>query len=143
VVGESDLLVHVVDAAAPDPGRQIEAVHAVLAEIEADRVPEVLALNKIDLVRDELDRLRNAYPGAIVISAHTGEGITELLGTVADRLRAGDRVVELTVPYARADVLAALRREGEVMEESYDTDSAHLRARLDEAGTRRYAEFMV
>ena len=46
VVKESDLLVHVVDSAASDPSEQIDAVRAVLAEIGAHRVPELLAFNK-------------------------------------------------------------------------------------------------
>src|SRR3954447_16476950 len=49
VVAESDLLVHVVDASAHDPQAQIDAVHAVLEEIEASDVPELLVFNKVDL----------------------------------------------------------------------------------------------
>ena len=49
VVNESDLLVHVVDCASPDPEAQIDAVRAVLTEIGADRVPELLAFNKADV----------------------------------------------------------------------------------------------
>ena len=49
VVAEADLLVHVVDATAPDPDAQIDAVRAVLDEIGADQVPELLVFNKADL----------------------------------------------------------------------------------------------
>jgi GTP-binding protein HflX len=143
VVGESDLLVHVVDASAPDPEAQVEAVRGVLAEIEAGRVPELLAINKTDLAPDAARRLVDANPGSCRISAVTGDGIPTLLGMLGDRLRAGDRLVELVVPYTRADVLAALRREGEVLEEHYEQDAARLRARLDEPATRRYADFLV
>ncbi len=56
VVKESDLLVHVVDSAAPDPEEQIEAVRSVLHDIDAGDVPELLAFNKVD-VSDEGKRL--------------------------------------------------------------------------------------
>ncbi|MDQ1445577.1 MAG: GTPase, partial [Acidimicrobiaceae bacterium] len=56
VVAESDLLLHVVDSAAPDPDQQIEAVRAVLHEIDASDVPELLAFNKADVAPD-VDRL--------------------------------------------------------------------------------------
>jgi GTPase len=48
VVGEADLLVHVVDASAPTPRAQIDAVRAVLGEIGAGDVPELLVFNKAD-----------------------------------------------------------------------------------------------
>jgi GTP-binding protein HflX len=143
VVGESDLLVHVVDASSPDPQVQIDAVRSVLAEIEADDVPELLAINKADVAPLESKRLVAENEGAVALSAVTGDGVDDLVAAIADRLRAADRTVELVVPYARADVLAAVRREGEVLDEQYDESGARLTARLDEIGTRRYAEFVV
>jgi GTP-binding protein HflX len=143
VVGESDLLVHVVDASAPDPEAQITAVRSVLTEIEADGVPELFAFNKADRAPAEAQRLVAANEDSVMLSALTGEGVDGLLEAIAERLRAGDRTVELVVPYERADVLAALRREGEVLAEQYDESSARLTARLDEVGTRRYAQFVV
>jgi GTP-binding protein HflX len=143
VVGESDLLVHLVDASAPDPDGQIDAVRAVLAEIEANRVPELLAVNKADLAPEAAKRLLAEHSGSCALSALTGEGIPLLLEVVAERLRSRDRLVDLVVPYDRADVLAALRREGEVLEERYEPEAAHLRARLDEPAAARYADFLA
>jgi GTP-binding protein HflX len=62
---------------------------------------------------------------------------------VGDRLRAGSGVVELLVPYARGDVVAAVHREGEVLDEEHEDGGTRLRARLDRAGTARFREFMV
>jgi GTP-binding protein HflX len=50
-VTEADLLVHLVDATAPDAEAQIDAVREVLREIGADEIPELLVINKIDAVR--------------------------------------------------------------------------------------------
>ena len=69
VVAEADLLVHVVDASAADPEAQIDAVHAVLAEIGADRVPELIVFNKSDLAPEEAVRLVKLHPGSVAISA--------------------------------------------------------------------------
>src|SRR5205823_8164138 len=74
VVKESNLLVHVVDSAAPDPQEQIDAVRTVLAEIGADRVPELLAFNKADIAPDA-KRLVDRHPGSVMLSASTGEGV--------------------------------------------------------------------
>ncbi|MGQ0520869.1 MAG: GTPase HflX [Actinomycetota bacterium] len=142
VVRESDLLVHVVDSASPDPEGQIDAVRSVLDELDAERVPELLVFNKADDT-DEAKRLSADHPGSVAISAETGAGIDELLAAVSDRLRAAAPVVELVVPYSRGDVLAAVHREGEVLVEEHDDDGTRLRARLDSAGAARFAEFLV
>ncbi len=143
VVGESDLLVHVVDAAAPDPEGQIVAVRTVLGEIEAADVPELLAINKADVAPEAAAALVARHEGAVALSALTGSGVDRLLSTISDRLRANDRFVDLKVPMARGDVLAALRREGEVLREDYEDGVAVVHARLDEASTRRWAEYVV
>jgi GTP-binding protein HflX len=142
IVSESDLLVHVVDASAPDPEGQIESVQLVLEEIEADRVPQLLVFNKADVTPDA-KRLVDRHAGSVAISAVTGDGIDRFLNVLSDRLRALDVVVELVVPYARGDVLAAVHREGEVIVEAPEDDSVRLRARLDEAGASRFREFVV
>src|SRR5947208_5637816 len=142
VVKESDLLVHVVDSAAPDPNEQIHAVRTVLAEIGADRVPELLAFNKSDIA-PEAKRLVDRHPGSVMLSATTGEGVDILLRTIGDRLRALAPVVELRVPHDRGDVLAALHREGEVLSEAHEPEAAVLRARFRTGNAGRFEEFVV
>jgi len=142
VVSTADLLVHVVDGSAADPLGQIEAVRSVLAEIGAHDVPELLAINKADRAPRAAARLASTFPGAVAISAVTGKGVPELLRATADRLRAYDRTIELTVPIGRGDVVAALHRQGEVLDETYDGEDVLVRARLDDQGIRRFEEFV-
>jgi GTP-binding protein HflX len=89
---EADLLLHVIDAAHPNRDEQIEAVDAVLAEIGADRVPQVRVYNKIDMTgmpagseRDPSGILR-----AVRVSALTGAGCSELLAALVSRFPAHD-----------------------------------------------------
>ncbi|MFN8038933.1 MAG: GTPase HflX [Acidimicrobiales bacterium] len=143
VVTEADLLVHVVDAAGADPEGHMEAVREVLREIGAGDVPELVVCNKADVAGGEATRLARSHPGAVVVSARTGEGIDDLLARVGDRLRALTEVVELAVPYDRGDVLATVHREGEVLVESATEDGMRIRARLDDAAATRLREFQV
>jgi len=143
VVREADLLVHVVDASAPEPEAQIDAVRTVLAEIDADAVPELLVANKADRAPVAAARLAGAHDGAVVVSALTGEGIDDLLRAVGDRLRGADRVVELVVPFDRGDVLAAVHREGEVVGESHGEGATLVQVVLDEAGRARFRQFVA
>jgi GTPase len=142
-VAEADLLLHVVDAGAPDPQAQIDAVRSVLAEIDADHVPELLVFNKADLAREEAARLAKLHPGSVAVSARSGEGINDLLRVLSDRLRALAKVVELLVPYERGDVLAAVHREGEVVSQTEAEGGLRVRARLDDAAAGRLSEFAV
>jgi GTPase len=143
VVAESDLLIHLVNAAAPVPDDQITAVHTVLAEIGADAVPQLMVFNKADLAPDAAEELLAAYEGSVAISATTGDGIDILLRTLSDRLRALATVTELLIPYERGDVLASVHREGEVVSTAHENDGVRVRARLDEASVGRLGEFVV
>jgi GTP-binding protein HflX len=143
-VVDADLLLHVVDAGSPDALAQIAAVRAVLREIEADEVPELVVLNKADVADpDDVKALLVAEPGAVVVSAVTGSGVNVLLDTVAARLRALAPIVELVVPYERGDVVAALHREGEVLVEVHAEGGTRLRARLPALDLARFGDFVV
>ena len=142
VVKESDLLVHVADSDAADPQEQIDAVRSVLDDIGAGDIPELLAFNKAD-VTDEAKRLTAEHGGSVSLSAANGEGVDHLVTVMGDRLRVTDRVVELVVPFARGDVVAAVHREGDVLVEQHEEGATRLRARLDGAGAARFAEFLV
>jgi GTP-binding protein HflX len=86
VVG-ADLLLHVIDAAAPDRDRRIAAVRSVLAEIGAEAVPVVEVYNKVDLVSAaEMARLSSEHPQAVLLSATHGTGQDRLLDVMAGRL---------------------------------------------------------
>ncbi len=143
VATRSDLLLHVVDSSAVDPLAQITAVREVLGEIEADKVPELLVFNKCDANHDAAKRLVYDNPGSVMISAATGEGIDDLLRTVADRVRSLTAVVELLVPYERGDVMASLHREGEVVSTTHEEGGIRVRARLADASRGRLTEFVV
>jgi GTPase len=139
----ADMLLHVVDGTASNAEAQMAAVREVLREIGAADVPELVVVNKADSAPDEAKALAHALEGAVLVSARTGEGIEELLHVVADRLRGSDRVVELVVPWARGDVLAAVHREGEVVAQSDGEEAAILQVVLDEVGRARFAEFVA
>src|SRR5438270_731377 len=146
-VAEADLLLHVVDASAPDPRAQMDAVRTVLREIGADDVPELIVFNKADLVSgdsaDAARRLVQGHAGSVLVSAATGEGIDRLLAAIGDRLRQMTHVVELVVPYDRGDVVAAVHRQGEVVSECHDPEGTRLWARIRPDDLGRFSEFVA
>ena len=143
VAVDADLLVHVVDASAPDPTGNIEAVRTVLGEIGAADVPELMAFNKADLAPQAAERLVDRWPGSVAFSATTGDDVDVLVRTIGDRLRALTRVVELVIPYERGDLLAAVHRGGEVLSESPGEGGMYIRGRFDEATVGRLHDFVT
>jgi GTP-binding protein HflX len=143
----ADLVLHVVDASASDEhiAETIASVEAVLAEIGASHLPRELVLNKVDSI-DPLAqrRLANRFPGAVQVSARTGEGLDELKARVAERLADRFEPVRLLVPYSEGRVLADLYELGAPIEERADrADGVHVLARLPRGELGRYAPYLV
>ena len=143
-VTQSDLLLHIVDAGEPSLERQIAAVRSVLEEIDAARLPELLVINKWDTVDNTArTRLSHLYPDAIAVSAIDGEGTDRLIGAVDQALQRRLTEVELTIPYDRGDVLAALHRDGEVVKEEHLPEGTRVHARLPSPRLARFDEFVT
>ncbi|MGI8433802.1 MAG: GTPase HflX [Nocardioidaceae bacterium] len=130
-VGESDLVVHVVDGSHADPEGQIAAVREVFAEIGADSVPELIVVNKSDLA-DPLvvARLLASEPHAVVVSARTGEGIVNVLAAIEADLPHPSVEVEVLLPYARGDLVSKAHSQGEVLTVAHEAEGTRIRARV-------------
>jgi GTP-binding protein HflX len=118
-VAGADLILHVIDAAAPDRERRMDAVREVLSEVGALEVPLVEVYNKCDrLTPAERHALEDRNPEAVCISALSREGIDELIGTLASRLALDVRRVTLTFDTADPDDrarIASVYRHGRVL----------------------------
>lgn len=138
---QADLLVHLVDGASSQAEQQIEAVRQVLGEIGAGEVPELLVLNKGDIAEAEnYNRLRLLHPEAVPISALRGEGMEGLFEAIVKKLAEATTEIELFVPYARGDAMAALHRQGEVLSETHNDDGTVVRVRLPHDAVSEFAE---
>jgi GTP-binding protein HflX len=142
----ADLILHVVDGSASEDERMamIRAVEDVLVEIGAAEVPRMLVLGKIDRLDDEgRAELRHRHPDAILISALTGEGLTDLTEAVAHEFERRLRPVELLIPYSEGARLAELHGiAGDLVRE--DTpEGVRVSARLPQPVAERFAQFAV
>jgi GTP-binding protein HflX len=127
----SDMIVHVADAASAALEDQIEAVHTVLEEIGAANMPEVLVLNKIDLVPgSRRARLATRYPGSVAFSAVTGEGADGLLAAIAETVPTPPVDVHALIPWDRGDLVAMLYRDAEVLSADAEPDGTRVHARV-------------
>ena len=130
-VGQADLLLHVVDASDADPESQIQAVREVLADIDAQAVPEQLVFNKLDAADPEtVLRLRRLAPDALFVSARTGQGVAALRARVEDRLPRPAVELEVLLPYTRGDLVTRLHDSAEVLSTEHTGDGTRVRARV-------------
>jgi GTPase len=142
----ADLLIHVVDASAPEDEllEMVRAVEDVLEEIGAGAVPRLLALNKADLLDDERRReLGFRHRDGVLVSALTGEGLDTLGDRVQTSFRRTLRPVELLVPYDEGGRLAELHELADGLERRETAEGVRVTARLPAAVAERYERFAV
>jgi GTP-binding protein HflX len=142
----ADLILHVVDGSAPENDRieMIHAVEEVLDEIGAAEVPRLLVLGKIDRVdADGRAELHHRHAEAILTSAVTGEGLTELTDAIEHEFARRLRPVELLIPYSEGGRLAELHAiAGDLVRE--DTpEGVRVSVRLPPQVAERFAEFAI
>ena len=90
----SDLLLHMVDITDPNAGEQVDVVNGILAELGLQDTPQVLALNKVDLL-GPADGAAALMPNAVLVSATQGRGLDKLLATIQKALeKAGEALPE-------------------------------------------------
>jgi GTP-binding protein HflX len=133
---EADLVVHVADASHPQIEDQIATVRDVLGEIGAGDKRELLVLNKVDLVRDELD-LRGAlrgHEGAITVSALRGWGLGELRDRLLEFALEDRQEIIVSIPDGDGKALSYVQRYGTVLGSETLDGKLRLRLRID----RRY-----
>jgi GTP-binding protein HflX len=130
-VADADVLLHVVDGSHPDPEGQISAVRAVLADVEATDVKEIIVVNKVDAADPEVvTRILRHEKHAIAVSARTGEGVDALRELVADELPRPEVDVHVVVPYDRGDLVSRVHSEGEVLSSDHRPEGTELVARV-------------
>ncbi|MGF3055660.1 GTPase HflX [Microbacterium sp. YY-01] len=143
-VAESDVIVHVVDAAHPDPASQLQTVRDVIGDVGARDLPEIVVFNKVDLVDDsERMVLRGLVPDAVFVSSRTGEGIDALRDVIEQTLPQPAVELSALVPYDRGDLVAAIHETGMLFSSEHRETGTFVHARVSERLAADLAEFIV
>ena len=123
----ADLLLHVVDVASPQRNQQIAQVNAVLAEIGASEIPQIMVFNKIDAIelepsveRDARDNIRR-----VSVSARLGTGLPELRSALADVASAARGIPEHAGSQARPPAAVDLHAQGYPANESLGSSASN------------------
>ena len=142
----ADLLLHVVDASAPEDEllAMTRAVEDVLEEIEAGGSPRMLVLNKADVLDDERRReLSFRHPDAVLVSAQTGEGLEDLQERIHVEFEKTLKDVELLVPFSQGGLINELHHLAGEMEREDTPDGVRITARIPTVVAERYGRYAV
>jgi GTP-binding protein HflX len=142
----AQLILHVVDGSAPEEElmAMIAAVQDVLHDIGADEAPQLLVLSKMDRVSDERRcELEHRHRGAVLVSAHTGEGLDVLIGRIEREFERTLQQVDLLIPYDQGSELAQLHELAGDLEREDTEAGTRVRARLPAGVASRYGRFAV
>jgi len=154
---QASLLLHVIDASSPHAPEQTAHVLKVLAEIGAEKTPQILALNKIDQLADsgrELTALSQrvlaevrgtaASTDTIPVSARTGAGIEDVVAAM-DRLLPIDPIsrVKFRIPANKASLVHQIHEHAKVLVERFEDDSCEVEAEVPESLRQALARYVV
>ncbi|UCH60292.1 MAG: GTPase HflX [Anaerolineales bacterium] len=144
-IAEADLLLHIVDITHPNSQAQAQAVYQTLEEIEADHVPIITVLNKIDLLTDP-EKARQSvekFPNATAISALTGIGIQDLLKLINDQLYESLKQIVVRLPYQEGGLIATFHNFGQVERIEQTHQGVLIQGRIPGRFLARYKPFII
>ena len=133
-VKHADLIIHVVDGSDEDPYGQISAVRDVLSDIDCGEIPELIVINKVDIADPiTLSTMQRDFPGCVLVSAATGEGIDPLLVAIEANLPKHFEAVQAHIPYSSGELLARIHAQGEQVSTIHGDTGTEIRALVPSA----------
>lgn len=140
----SDLILHVVDASAPEEelDEMLKAVDEVLEEIGAGERPRILVLNKADALDEDRRReIGFRHPEGVLVSAATGENLDALRERIEDAFAKTLRRIDVLLPYAEGGRLAELHDIAGDLEREDTAEGVRIRATVPPTVADRFAAF--
>jgi GTP-binding protein HflX len=142
----ADLILHVVDASAPERRRLLDmkAVDEVLEEIGAGEKPRLLVLNKADLLgEEERHEAALSHPDAVLVSATEAEGLDQLRDRIEGAFEETLTEVELLIPYSEGGRLHELHEVAGDLKRTDREDGVLVHARVPAAEMHRFDDLAV
>ena len=132
------MLLHVIDISNPEWEEQARVVDELIRQLGAESTPCIRVYNKCDAYFGILPHGENV----VCLSAKSGEGADALVKKLAGMLGQAKRRVMLSIPYAKAGVVDALKREANVLSMEYTDEGIKAEAVLTPALLGRVKEFI-
>jgi GTPase len=144
-VREADLLIHIVDLSHPHVDEQMEAVDAVIKELDAFGKQTLIVFNKIDNLegRELAETYVTRFPGSVAISARTGEGVGDLVQALQSALSSWRLRSRFRIPAGESALIAEIHRVGHVLELKYENNDALIVAHVPPHLEQKLSQFAI
>ncbi len=131
-IRDAEILLHVVDVTHPQAWGQFNAVLETLAAIDADNIPVLTVLNKIDKLpsRDILRQTMYDFPGALAISALEAEGIELLLQDISQFMFENYSEIVVRLPYNEGGLISLFHNLGEVERIEHTENNVEIKGKI-------------
>jgi GTP-binding protein HflX len=142
-IAEADLLLHVIDVTHVNVHAQARVVHETLVEIEADHIPALTVLNKIDKLSnpENAQETLASFPNAVAVSALEGKGLDHLLEIIGERLFEMYSPIAVRLPYQQGALIAMFHEYGQVERIEHTRDGVLIEGRIPVRLVSRYSNF--
>jgi GTP-binding protein HflX len=143
-ITEADLLIHVVDITHPNAMAQWKSVQATLAEIGAEKIPVITALNKIDQLPDPEGAKETvlAFQNAVAISAKSRDGIPMLIHSIETSLFETFIPVLVKLPYQEGALISLFHEQGQVIRIDHGRGGVVIHGQIPGRLITRYQPFI-
>ncbi len=132
-----------VDGSHPDPRGQITAVREVIKDVGGAEIPEIIAINKVDLAAPEvIMQILREESNSYAFSARTGFGLDILIKAIETSLPRPRVEITATIPFNRGELVSAIHERGEVLSETYSEFGTKIHAMVDAHIAKRIEEMI-
>lgn len=139
----ADLIIHVIDASSKRYEEQARSVESVLEQIHAEEIKRVNAFNKIDLIDgDQRSALENRFPQGLLVSAHTGEGVENLIDYITKVAATQDSLIEVLIPYDRGDLVSVAHERAQILHEEHLETGTKISMRIPAAYSDIFSRYL-
>jgi GTP-binding protein HflX len=143
-ISHANLILHVVDSSAQQREAQAQAVREVLEQIGAHGMPQIIVLNKCDLLDGEaLEILKVRFPQGLFVSALSGEGVAELLARVEQVMNATSSLLSVLIPFTEGSLVQLAHERCTVISEQFTAEGTALQLQAPQALVSRFEVYAV
>jgi len=143
-ISEADLLLHVVDINHPNALEQTRAVEQTLEEINAQHIPTIIVLNKVDQLQnpEDMNQIIKKFPNAVAISALKGTGFSELLKKIELELFENFEEISVQIPYTEGQLISLFHEQGHVKRVEHFRKGVFIQGQLPGRLLARYTPYI-
>ncbi|MEC9049369.1 MAG: GTPase HflX [Candidatus Neomarinimicrobiota bacterium] len=128
---EADLILVMLDISSAQIGDHFQTIENVLKDMGAQDIPQILVLNKVDLISDGnmIEKRQREFPNSVTVSAQQHLRLSELKSRILGKMEENFQTIDLEFPYNQGKTIAHAQEGVDVLKREYEENGVKLRIR--------------